>query len=158
MLELCESLPVRSVTTDEVVVVEDEPTGQMFVVVSGHFAVTRQGEPVAMITEPGAVIGEVSALLDSPAGATVTATSDGELHVIDDPAAFLATNTDGVHEIARLLAARLNRLVGYLADLKAQYGATQGHLGLVDEVLSKLTFSPELSVEPGSERDPDPQY
>ena len=137
---------------------EGEPVGLLYVVASGAYSVTRQGEVVATIVDPGAVIGEVSALLDTVAGATVTATTDGELLVVDEPMAFLTANPPALEAIARLLAARLNGLVAYLADLKTQYGGADGNLGLVDEVVAQLTFGEASPVEPGSERDPDPLY
>ena len=47
---------------------------------------------------------------------------------------------------------------GYLADIKAQYGGTAGHLGLIHEVLADLTTSKPSTMELGSEREPDPLY
>lgn len=137
---------------------EGERSGVMYVVAEGSFEVTRQGSVVATITDPGAVLGEISVLLDTDHGATVTATSPAVVHVIDDPLAFMAADAEGALEIARILARRLNRLTGYLTDVKAQYAEAGGHLELIDSVLAELAFGEQAPVEPGSERDPDPYY
>ena len=157
LLDLCSDQPVRRVVAGEVLVAEGDRTGALFVVRRGAFDVTRQGSSIARITEPGSVIGEISVLLETAHGATVTATADGEVHVVSDADAFLSTGAAPV-EVARILAGRLNRLVAYLADVRAQYGDAGGHLELLDEILSELSFGVPPDVEPGSEREPDPYY
>lgn len=157
LLDLCSDQPVRRVIPGEVLVAEGDWTGALFVVRRGAFDVTRQGSSIARITEPGSVIGEISVLLETAHGATVTATAEGEVHVISDPDAFLSTGAASV-EVARVLAGRLNRLVAYLADVRAQYGDAGGHLELLDEILGELSFGVPPSVDPGSEREPDPYY
>lgn len=137
---------------------EGDDAGPMYVVASGTFEVTRDEALVAVINEPGVVVGEISALLATSAGATVRATSPARVHVVDDPVTFLADAPEGVLEVAKILARRLQRMVSYLADIKVQYGDESGHLGLVDEVLAELTFGEPAAVEPGSDRDPDPYY
>ena len=110
------------------------------------------------IAEPGAVLGEVSILLGSDHGATVTATAPSRVHVMEEPLDALTSDAEVLLEVARGLARRLNRLNAYLSDIKAQYGNESGHLGMVDEVLAQLSFGEHGAVEPGSERDPDPYY
>lgn len=158
MLAYTSGYPVRSLAVGEVLVAEGEHTGELYVMRSGQFEVTRQGSKIARIEEAGSVIGEVSALLGAADhGATVTAVSDAEVHVIADPAEFLTV--DGVAlEVARVLAGRLNRLVTYLADVQAQYADAGGHLEMLDAILSELSFGAPSSVDPGSEREPDPYY
>ena len=133
-------------------------TNAMFVVAAGTFDVSRQGSVVATIGEPGSVLGEISVLLDVDHGATVTATSEATVHVIEDPLRFIGDDRETLLEISRALAQRLNRLVGYIADVKAQYGGSGDHLAMLDEVLSELTYAQPRGVEAGSERDPDPYY
>ena len=61
----------------------------MLVLVAGEVVVERDGVPFARIDTPGAVFGEMSAVLERPATATVRAVSDLRVHVIDDPLGFL---------------------------------------------------------------------
>jgi CRP/FNR family cyclic AMP-dependent transcriptional regulator len=118
----------------------------------------RSGQSVATIADPGVVLGEISALLDQSATATVLARDDVEVKVIDDPIAFMTSDPAVLLDVARTLAGRLARMSGYLVDVKQQYSSAGGHLGLLDDVLSELSFGQEPSVDPGSERDPDPLY
>jgi len=45
----------------------------------------------------------------------------------------------------------------YLADLKHQYADSPG-LSMVSDVLGRLATHPHPAVQPGSARDPDPDY
>lgn len=137
---------------------EGMPSGEMYVLVRGRLDVVRSGQLVATIAEAGAALGEISVLLDESPSATVIAREDSEVYVIDDPIAFLASDQEALFEVARTLAGRLGRLSGYLVDVKRQYGDAGGHLGLLDEVISELSFGQQSPVDPGSERDPDPLY
>ncbi len=130
----------------------------MYVLAGGRLDVVRSGELMATIAEAGAAIGEISVLLGDSPSATVIASEDAEVYVIDDPIAFLTSDPEALFEVARTLAGRLARLSGYLVDVKQQYGDAGGHLGLLDEVISELSFGQQSAVEPGSERDPDPLY
>lgn len=131
-------------------------SGVMYVLVDGRLDVTRQGSLVSTVQEPGVVIGEIAVLLDIGHSATVTAVTPTRVHVVEDPLGFLAEDPAHLLEVTRALARRLNRLTGYLTDVKAQYAGLGGHLGLVDQVLAELTFGELPEVEPGSERDPEP--
>jgi len=139
------------------VLTEGVASSQMYVLAHGRLDVVRAGQLVATIAEPGAALGEISVLLDESPSATVIAREDSEVYVIDDPIAFLAADPEALFEVARTLALRLARLSGYL-DVKRQYGDAGGHLGLLDEVISELSFGQQSPAEPGSERDPDPLY
>lgn len=158
LLERCHGLPVREVAAGEALVTERHPDGTMFVLIDGGFDVTNQGAKVASITEPGAVIGEISVLLDSSPGATVTAVVPSRVHVVDDPLGFMTRDPAALLAVARTLAGRLDRLVGYLADVKSQYASAGGHLELLDGILAELAFGEQPPVDAGSERDPDPYY
>lgn len=158
LLERCSGLPIRELQAGEVLISEGVPVDAMFIVAGGTFEVARQGSVVATITEPGSVLGEISVLLDTVPGATVTATSPATVGVVEEPLAFMTSDSESLLDISRMLAVRLNRLVAYIADVKSQYGDTGTHLGMLDEVLSELTYAQPRVVESGSERDPDPLY
>ena len=57
------------------------------------------------------------------------------------PDTFFATNPELALELARQLAGRLHRLLAYLADMRAQYADSDGHLTMVDSVLGDLSGS-----------------
>jgi len=83
-------------------------TGHLFVLIEGRIEVVRGDTVVAVITEPGAVFGEMSVLLELPHTATVRAVSDSVIYEFDDAAAFLRDQPAEALLIARLLAQRLN--------------------------------------------------
>ena len=63
-----------------------------------------------------------------------------------------------VTALARLLAARMQRMTTYLADLQNQYADHGDGLGMVDAVLGSLMHKPGARSELASERDPYPEY
>ena len=62
----------------DVLVLEGNPSGPLWVLVSGELAVVKGGTEVNTISRPGAVIGEISLLLGHHHGATVQATTPGD--------------------------------------------------------------------------------
>ena len=78
---------------------------------------------IAKVTEPGAVFGELSALLDQPHTAAVHATETSQFHVAD--AALLAEDPIVLLYVAGLLARRLDGANLALIELKSQLEAGQ---------------------------------
>jgi CRP/FNR family transcriptional regulator, cyclic AMP receptor protein len=158
VLSLCAGLPIRTFAPGEVLLAEGSPGGAMYVLVRGAVEVRKDGGTLVRIDDPGAFLGEISALLGVPRSADVVAVEATEVRVIEDPTAVLAAEPELVLAIARLLAHRLRAVTSYLADLKRQYGGAGGHLGLMDQVLSELTAMRRTSLAPGSEREDVPDY
>jgi CRP/FNR family transcriptional regulator, cyclic AMP receptor protein len=156
MLALSAHLPEVELDSGESVVREGGAGGAIWVLVSGALQVRKGDISVNTITRPGAIIGEVSVLLGTDHGATVEATEPTRLRVAADGDALL-----GDPEVTRLvavgLAERLNVATSYLADLKVQYGDAPG-LSMVSEVLARLVVQQVAPAQPGSARDPDPDY
>jgi CRP/FNR family transcriptional regulator, cyclic AMP receptor protein len=158
VLTLCADLPTRALEPGEVLLREGSPGGALYVLARGAVEVRKEGGTLLRIDEPGAFLGEISALLGGPRSADVVAVEPSEVHVVEDPAAALAAEPELVLAIARLLAHRLRAVTSYLADLERQYGGTDGHLALMDQVLSELTSLRAPSISPGSEREDVPDY
>ena len=59
----CADLPLATYRADEVVVAAGSRTGRLLFLKEGAVAVIRQGTQIAIVDEPGAVFGEISALL-----------------------------------------------------------------------------------------------
>jgi CRP-like cAMP-binding protein len=83
-------------------------TGQLYVLKDGELEVLRDGKHVTTIKTPGAVIGEMSILLDAPQTATVRAVTEVDFFVIDNAIEVLRSHPDWLLQIARLLAQRVN--------------------------------------------------
>lgn len=89
-------------------IVEGTRSGPLYVLRDGELEVLRNGRHVATLRTPGAVIGEMSILLERPHTATVRALTPVEVFVVDDALAVLAAHPDWLLHIARLLARRVD--------------------------------------------------
>jgi CRP/FNR family cyclic AMP-dependent transcriptional regulator len=113
---------------------------------------------IAVVSEVGACVGEMGLLLGVPATADVVAGERSVVAVIDDAHARLDGGTGLPLALARMLAARLQVMTTYLADIKLQYADHEGGLGMVDVVLGSLMRGSGSRSTLGSARDPDPEY
>ena len=140
LLELVQELPRRQYDTEDVILDERKKLGFLAVLESGSVEIVRQGAEIARVMSPGAILGEVSMLLDRPHMATVRALEPTTVFLMEDPAAFLQAHPEINVQISRILAYRLSLMTNYLADLKNQFGDNEDHLGMIDEVLVTLAF------------------
>jgi CRP-like cAMP-binding protein len=157
MLSLSADLPERVFEAGEVVMREGEAGGGMWVLVSGSLQVSKGGVLVNTINRPGALVGEISVLLDVSFSATVEVTERSVLRHAADGHALLRRDPDIAMLVAKGLAERLNFVTTYLADLKLQYGEAPG-LSMVSKVLQRLGHRHGPAARPGSARDPDAEY
>src|SRR5260221_14293131 len=123
VLDYCTGGIVREVSAGTLVIQEGSTTGHLYVLIEGRVEVLKGDIIVATITDPGAVLGEMSVLLDQPHSATVRAASDSTIYEFSDAAAFLREQPAVALLIARLLAQRLNVATTYLAAIMQQYAA-----------------------------------
>jgi CRP/FNR family transcriptional regulator, cyclic AMP receptor protein len=157
ILEYCIGGIRRNVSPGDLVVHEGGRTGHLYVLIEGRLEVVKGDTVVASITEPGAVLGEMSVLLDKPHTATVRAASDSAIYEIDDAASFLRAQPAVAVLIARMLAQRLNVANTYLADIKRQYAGHGNHLEMVGDILQSMINLSPTQVSPGSDRQSDPR-
>ena len=157
MLSLSAHLPEVRMAPGEIVVREGGTAGALWVLVSGSLQVRKGSVVVTTIARPGALIGEVSALLGTAYSATVEAIEPTVLRHAVDGQALLASDPRITRLVAIGLAERLNFVTTYLADLKHQYGDAPG-LTMVSDVLNELAQRQGPPARPGSARDPHPDY
>jgi CRP/FNR family transcriptional regulator, cyclic AMP receptor protein len=157
ILDHCSGAVRREVPAGTVVIKEGSKTGHLFVLVEGQFEVLRGDTVVAVLSEPGALTGEMSLLLDRPHTATVRTSVPSTFYEIEAAASFLDNEPAVAVLIARLLAQRLNVATTYLADLMHQYAGHGTHLEMVGEILQSMISLPPLKVSPGSDRQSDPR-
>ena len=157
VLDYCTGGTERKVSAGTLVIHEGGKTGHLFVLIEGRLEVVKGDTVVASIAEPGAVLGEMSVLLDKPHTATVRAAQDSTIYEIDDAASFLRTQPAVAILIARMLAQRLNVANTYLADLKQQYAGHGNHLAMVGDLLQSMINLSPTEVSPGSDRQSDPR-
>ena len=157
ILDHCTGGTKRSLVAGTDFIHEGGKTGHLFVLIEGKVEVLRGDSVVAVISEPGAVFGEMSVLLDQPHSAKVRAASDTVLYEFDDAAQFLREQPAMALLIAQLLAQRLHIATTYLADLMQQYAGHGTHLEMIGEVLEHMINLPSSQVAPGSDRESDPR-
>lgn len=156
ILDATEGAPERLLSPGDLVVRAGE-RGPLLVILAGRLEVRRGDLVVASISEPGAVVGEISALTGDSYSTDVVAVEPSTVRVVADGAAFLEENPAALKEVAELLARRLRAMTSYLADLETQYGSAPG-LAMVHEVLGTLSGTHLPAARPGSAREPDPEY
>ena len=122
---------------------------------SGALQVPKHSIAINTVTQPGAVVGEISVLLGAPSGATVRASQPSMLRHAADDRALLDSHPVISRLVAVGLAERLNSVTTHLVDLKQQHGGAPG-LSMVADVLRELFQRQSTAARPGSARDPDP--
>jgi CRP/FNR family transcriptional regulator, cyclic AMP receptor protein len=115
------ALPLATHRAGEAVLQEGTKTGRLLILRKGTVAVVKGGVEIAKVAEPGAVFGELSALLDEPHGADVRALQPCEFHVAD--AGALMREPAALLYVATLLARRLDLANRGLVELKSEIAA-----------------------------------
>src|SRR3981189_3549063 len=87
ILEYCIGGVRRNGAAGAEVLHEGGRTGHLYVLIEGRLEVVKGDTVVATLVEPGAVLGEMSVLLDAPHTATARAAQDSAIYEIDDAAA-----------------------------------------------------------------------
>jgi len=157
ILDHCGDAPTEHYAPGNVLLDEGRRSGRLFILSGGEVEVVRGGTVVAVISDPGAVFGEMSSLLDLPHTATVRARTPVTVRAPLDAGRFLREHPEIAFHLARLLAQRLNAATTYLVDVKRQYDGRGDHLAMVGEVLEALTAQQGRDFSPGPERSDDPR-
>jgi CRP/FNR family transcriptional regulator, cyclic AMP receptor protein len=101
------ALPLVTYQAGETVIADGSRIGRLLILRNGSVAIQKEDVQIAKVTEPGAVFGELSFLLDQPNKADGRALETSQFHVAD-AAVLLTQNLPAVLYVARDLARRLN--------------------------------------------------
>ena len=118
VLQRIMALPLATYQPGETVIAAGTKTGRLLILRKGAVAIEKEGTVIAKVPEPGAVFGELSALLNQPHTADVRTLETSEFRVAraelleEDPAALLY--------VAAILAQRLNLANQAVVELKSQ--------------------------------------
>jgi CRP/FNR family transcriptional regulator, cyclic AMP receptor protein len=141
---LTKTQPVRIFAPGEKLIETGEAGGELYVLVRGRLSVERDGVEIATISEPGALIGEMSVLLGVDHSATVRATAPTEVRVIEDAIHFLeATPLVALH-VATLACARLDATSALLAELRKE-AMGKPEQGFLERIFGAVSGSPARS-------------
>ena len=87
------TLPLATYQAGETVLTAASTTGRLLILKEGAVEVVKEGVEIAKVTEPGAVFGELSVLLDQPHTADVRALEVSQFHVADAATLLRATRS-----------------------------------------------------------------
>jgi len=150
VLAYCDAFPQDKFKAGEVLIPEGPATDRMYILAVGEVEVVRGDTQVASTSMPGAIFGEISALLGGPHIATVRALADTKAFRIENARDLLLNSREISFHVSTILARRLTDATAYLADLKHQFADRTDHFGMVDQVLDALVQRQRPAVEAGA--------
>jgi CRP-like cAMP-binding protein len=115
-------LPLATYQAGDTVLAAASTTGRLLILKEGAVEVVKEGVEIARVTEPGAVFGELSVLLDQPHTADVRALEASRFHVADAET-LLRVEPFALFYVATVLARRLDGANHALIELKRQIQA-----------------------------------
>jgi CRP-like cAMP-binding protein len=143
ILALVTGQPRRELARGETLIEAGEAGGELYVLERGRLVVERDGVTLATITEPGALIGEMSVLLGVDHSATVRAEAATTLRVIADAIPFLERTPLMALHVATLACERLDRTSALLVELRKETEGKAEEQGLLSRIFSVIT-APEV--------------
>ena len=112
------ALPVATFNAGETVVIQGRKSGRLLILKSGAVSIVKNDIEIATVAEPGAVFGELSALLNEPHTAHVRTIKPSEFYVAN--AEMLMREPIALLYIATLLARRLDLTTRGLIDMRGE--------------------------------------
>ena len=98
-------LPLATYRAGETILTEGSKSDRLLILKKGAVAIIKDSIEIARVEESGAVLGEISALLDQPHTADVRALEDSQFHLAD--AALPVKDPVALLYVARILARRI---------------------------------------------------
>jgi CRP/FNR family transcriptional regulator, cyclic AMP receptor protein len=129
------TLPLARYEAGETVFAEGTKTGRLLILKSGALSIFKGDIEFAQVAEPGAVFGELSALLDEPHSADVRALETSEFHLAD--ATTLLQDPVALLYVTMVLARRIDTANKGLLQLKIMLAAGEPK-GLIDKTLDGI--------------------
>jgi CRP/FNR family transcriptional regulator, cyclic AMP receptor protein len=115
---LFDTMPLATYQSGETVLAAGTKTGRLLILKKGAVAIKKKGTLIAEVTEPGAVFGELSALLNQPHTADVRTLEASEFRVAH--ADLLVEGPIVLLYVAAIMAQRLNLANEALVELKGE--------------------------------------
>ncbi len=120
-------LPIAKYQTGEIVFAAGSRTGRLMILKKGAVAIVKDCTEIARVSEPGAIFGELSFLLDQPHAVDLRASEPSEFHV-GDAATLLAQDALAFKYVSTILAQRVDVANRILIELKGQLAAHDPHV------------------------------
>jgi CRP/FNR family transcriptional regulator, cyclic AMP receptor protein len=133
------SLPIETHQKGSVVLAAGATTGKLLMLKEGAVEVVQGGVRLAEVSEPGAVFGEIAALLGQPHTADVRALRRSVFHVADGRSYLRADPTAALY-VAMLLARRLQAVNRHLVEARSRLGEAPP-AGVVAEMIDNIALT-----------------
>jgi CRP-like cAMP-binding protein len=130
------ALTLASYGPDETVFAEGTNTGRLMILKTGSVSIVKGGVEIAKVAEPGAVFGDLSALLGQSHTADVRTLEASEFHVAD-AAALLLQDPVVLLYITMGLARRLDGANQLLLELKNELRAGEAP-GVIGKTIDRI--------------------
>ena len=130
------SLPLVTYQAGDTVLTAGSRSGQLLILKSGAVAIIKEDIEIAKVREPGAVLGELSALLDQPHTADVRALETSQFHIAE-ASSLLGREPVVLLHVAAILARRLDSANQVLIELKSQLDAGEAR-SAIDKTVDKI--------------------
>ena len=131
------SLPVETYGPGDLVLADGSSTGKLLIMKEGAVEVVRGGVRIAEIADPGAVFGDLAALLDQPHSADVRALAASTFYVADGRT-LLRVDPIATLYVAVVLAQRLETVDSLLVEAKRQLARSDQPRHLMRETLENI--------------------
>ncbi|MDK3157484.1 cyclic nucleotide-binding domain-containing protein [Kamptonema cortianum] len=137
-IEMLTPLPVKVFEPGDAIIDEEYAHAPLYFLKQGRVLISRGGVSICEVSEPGAIFGELSFLLSTPATATVKALDRSELYYAENAEQFLREYPDTLLEVSRQLAQRLIAIDRHFVESKNAF----------DELLADQESSPTHQPPP----------
>ena len=139
LLDFCQDSEPKDYRSGEILLSEGNRSGYLYILLEGKVDILKGDLIINTVSEPGAIFGEMSVLLDLPHMATVKTVEPSKLYVFTSSNSFFDSD-DISWQLAAVLAKRLNNITNYLVELKQRSADNEEKLGMVCEVLEKYIY------------------
>jgi len=147
------SLPVEHFAAGQMLLGAGASTGKVFVLEKGGVETVKDGLSLGTVTEPGAVFGEIAALLDRPHTADVRTLAPSIFHVA--PRSLVQTDAAVALYVATIIAGRIEAANRSLIAVRASL-PPEPRGGVLARIAAQLRYdgtegaAPGYSVTPGA--------
>jgi CRP-like cAMP-binding protein len=146
VLQRIATLPLATYQAGETVLAAGTKTGRLLILRKGAVIIEKEGTEIAKVTKPGAVFGELSALLDRLHTADVRTLETSEFRVAS--AELLEQDPNILLYVAAILAQRLNLANHVVIELKNQIQLHRMVRSTIGKAVKKME---ELLSAPGTD-------
>ena len=143
ILSLCANEAKSSYLDQEIIIEEGTKSGRLYILISGKIEVFKDRVAIAILANPGSVMGEMSLLNNVPHSASCRAVGNAELYIIEDAEKFLQENPRIFWLVSKDLASKLKLTTDCLSEfsknlIKYSSFELNRQLDLAEEVLSTV--------------------